>query len=75
MRDLTRTRFEQKQPCSYIPTGRPRQPDPDRGRGDGVREDHPDHPVPGGGGLHRPGQDRLHPAPSSGRHVRGQEGV
>ena len=54
--------------------GREGQQDPHRDRGDGEREDHPDHAVPGGGGAVREGQDRVHPASSCGRHECGQEG-
>ena len=50
------------------------QQDPHRDWGDGEREDHPDHPVPGGGGAVREGKDRLHPASSCGSHECSQEG-
>lgn len=52
--------------------GGDREPDTDRDRGDRLGQDYADHPVPGRGGVHCAGQDRLHTAATCGRHERGQ---
>lgn len=49
-------------------TGGDRQPDTDRDRRDRFGQDYADHPVPGRSRVHCSRQDRLHTAPSCGRH-------
>eukprot|EP00951_Prasinocladus_malaysianus_P023505 scaffold200267_cov31-Prasinocladus_malaysianus.AAC.2 len=52
--------------------GSPRQSDFSGDRRDGQRQDHADDSVPGRGGLHLQGEDRLHAAAPCGSHERCQ---